>query len=85
MQVIKEREMYIPKDKELAFDNHEQGLMVANALIEEGYVVMLSLEEELLILNYEMSEGGSNRNDVVFMLREDFEDKYEYIYDEEGE
>ena len=39
------------------------------------YVVMLSREEELWIVNYQYSDT-CNRNDVVFMSREDFEEKY---------
>ena len=60
---------------ELAFKNHVVGLTVANHLIEEQYVVMLSIEEDLLILNYTYS-STANRNDVVFMDLEEFEEKY---------
>ena len=66
---------------ELSFRNHEDGMMVAAALIKANYVVLISTEEDLLILNYEWSEsgwkyGGADRNDVVFMLRDEFEEKY---------
>jgi hypothetical protein len=39
------------------------------------YVVMLSREEQLWIVNYLYSDT-CNRNDVVFMSREDFEEEY---------
>ncbi len=60
---------------ELAFRNHESGFDVAKALIKEHYVVLLSYEEDLLIVNWEYSPK-SNRNDVVFMSREDFEEEF---------
>lgn len=61
---------------ELTFRNHENGLQVAKMLLDEDYVVMLSYEEDLLILNYEWSERGADRNDMVFMPRWKFEEEY---------
>lgn len=58
---------------ELTFKNHEKGLAVARALLEEHYVVMLSFEEELLVVNYEWSHD-SNRNDVVFMRLDEYDE-----------
>lgn len=64
---------------EIAFKNHSRGLGVAKALLDEGNVVMLSYEEEFLILNWEFSEHGADRNDMVLMRRDEFEDlDYEY-------
>ena len=60
---------------ELTFENHENGLKVAEMLLKEDYVVMLSYEEKLLILNYEWSENGADRNDVVFMRRDEYEEE----------
>lgn len=69
---------------EITFKNHRKGLAVAKALLDEEYVVMLSYEEELLILNYEWSANGADRNDMVFMPRDRFELKYcELINDDE--
>ena len=59
---------------ELTFYDHERGMQVAKALISEHYVVMLSLEEQLLVINYEWSHN-SNRNDIVFMRRDEYEEK----------
>ena len=58
---------------ELSFYNHERGFEVARALLEEHYCVMLSLEEDLLIVNYEYSHN-SDRNDMIFMPRDEFEE-----------
>jgi len=66
-------------NKELCFKNHEQGLKVAKYLLDENYVVMLSYEEDLLVVNYEWVQFCS-RNGIVFMPRDEFEEKYvEYI------
>ena len=68
---------------ELAFKNHSRGLGVAKALLDEGNVVMLSYEEEFLILNWEWCESGyADRNEVVFMPEGEFEEKYCEIVDD---
>ena len=67
---------------ELTFKDHDRGFDVARALLNEDYVVMLSYEEDLLILNYEWSEHGADRNDVVFMSKWEFEEKYDEIVDD---
>ena len=61
--------------KELVFANREAAIKVAKLLLEECYVVMLSREEEFYILNFEYSEN-CDRNDVVFMSRDDFKEKF---------
>ena len=61
----------------IAFKSHENGMKVAEILLKEGYIVLLSYEEDLLIVNWEWCESGyANRNDVVFMPRCDFDEKY---------
>ena len=60
---------------ELVFRNHESGFDVAKALFDEHYVVLLSYEENFLIVNWKYSPE-SNKNDVVFMGREKFEEEY---------
>lgn len=59
---------------EIAFKNHSRGLGVAKALLDEGNVVMLSYEEEFLILNWEFSEHCADRNDVVLMRLDEYEE-----------
>lgn len=61
---------------ELVFDSYEAAIYVAMILLKYShYVVMLSREEQLWIVNYQYSER-CNRNDVVFMSWEDFDEKY---------
>ena len=59
---------------ELAFTDYDRGFDVARALLDEGYIVMLSYEEEFLILNYEFSEHNANRDDIIFMRHDEYEE-----------
>jgi len=67
---------------EIAFHNHKKAFEVAAALLEESYVVLLSCEEDLIILDYEWSPN-SDRNDMVFMRRDEFEENYLEIVKED--
>ena len=70
---------------QIAFKNHNRGFEVAKALLDEGNVVMLSYEEEFLILNWEWCESGyADRNEIVFMPRWEFDEKYYEIVDEQS-
>lgn len=60
---------------ELAFTDEKSALEVARILLKENYVVMLSLEEQLTILNFEWAPNA-DRNDMIFMSKEDFEESY---------
>jgi hypothetical protein len=61
---------------ELVLKNHENGFKVAKMLLDEGNVVLLSYEEELLVLNWKWCESGyADRNEVVFMPEWEFEEK----------
>jgi len=66
---------------EIAVSNKEAAMEIANILVDEEYCVMLSREENLYIINFEYSEF-SDRNNVVFMNREDFEQKFKEIIKE---
>ena len=58
---------------EIVFDSPEAAFETVRQMLEHGhYVVMLSREENLWIVNYEYSDL-CDRNDVVFMSREEFE------------
>lgn len=70
---------YIP-NKEIACHSLDNAMHLAITLMEEGYVVMLSREENLYIINYIWSSNYADRNDVVFASRENFED---YIFNPE--
>lgn len=67
---------------EIAFHNKENALKVAEILLEEDNCVLLSKEEDLYVVNYEYSQY-SDRNDVIFMDREEFESKYYEMVEEE--
>ena len=61
---------------ELAFDTAAAAFETVRQMLTAGhYVVMLSREEQLWIVNYQYSDTCS-RNDAVFMSREDFEEEY---------
>lgn len=60
---------------EIAIKNKEKALEVLSVLVDEEYCVMFSREEDLYIINYEYSEY-SDRNNVVFMSKDKFEEKY---------
>lgn len=61
---------------EIAFETAEAAFETVRQMLTEGhYVVMLSREEQLWIVDYEYSDL-CNRNDMVFMSYEDFYDKY---------
>lgn len=67
---------------ELSFETADAAFEVVGRMLTDGhYVVMLSREEQLWIVNYEYSDL-CNRNDVVFMSREEFEEKFFEVQDE---
>ena len=59
---------------ELAFANEDSATTVARILMNEDYVVMLSKEENLTIVNFEYSQY-SDRNGVVFMSRDEYKEE----------
>ena len=68
---------------ELVFKNHENGFKVAKILLDEGNVVMLSYEEQFLIVNWEYGEDGyADRNCVIFMRRDEFEEEFDEQYED---
>lgn len=61
---------------ELAFDTAAAAFETVRQMLTAGhYVVMVSREEELWIVNYIYSDR-CDRNDAVFMRRDEFEEKY---------
>jgi len=63
-------------DGELHFHCWDDCQNVIDILLSEGYVVLLSREEALYVINYLWSHDDADRNDVVFMDRGEFEEKY---------
>ena len=56
---------------------------LADVLLDEDYVVMISREEDLYIVDYIWSQRGADRNDVVFMDRDEFDTGFCEVEDEE--
>ena len=61
-------------DNEIAVDNLKDALDLATILTSQQYVVMVSREENLYIINYIYSRN-CNRNNVVFQSREIIEEE----------
>ena len=61
---------------EIAFETAEAAFETVRQMLTKGhYVVMLSREEQLWIVNYEYSDLN-DRNDMVFMPREEFDERF---------
>lgn len=69
-------------ENEIAVHDKEVALKIIDLLVDQDYVVMLSREENLYVINYLYSQY-SNRNDVIFMDRADFDMKYYQMENEE--
>lgn len=65
---------------EIALKEKSTAFKIAELLVDEDYVVMISKEEGLYVVSFEWSEG-SDRNDVVFMSLDEFEEHYVKIDD----
>ena len=68
---------------EIAVNSFEDAAKIAEILLKNGNVVMISKEEDLYVINFMWSQRDSDRNDVVFMDRGDFEMCYCEKCDEE--
>lgn len=60
----------------VAVHDYDQACALAKILMDNDYVVTLSIEEQLYIVSAIWSERHTDRNDVVFMDRCEFEEKY---------
>jgi len=69
----------IPKT-EMVFKDRGNVEAVVSALLQEDCVVMLSREEEFIVINFIYADN-SDRNEVVFMSRDTFEDNFYEIED----
>lgn len=57
---------------EIACNNFEGAVTIAKILLDNDYVVMLSREEDLIVVNYEWSLYG-DKNGIVFQNADEFE------------
>ena len=62
---------YLPQN-EIAVDTYDQACTIAKILLDNHCVVCISCEEQLYIVNWEFS-WLSDRNDIIFRSREDWE------------
>lgn len=76
---------YIPKT-EITIDSYEDAVELARILLDNGYAVLLTREDDLTIINYIWAEGygcnEANRNNVVFCSIEDMHEYEEAIIKE---
>lgn len=63
-------------DNEIVCKSYSDALSLAEILLNNGYVVLISKEENLFVVNYEWSSRDADRNDVIFLNREKFEDEW---------
>jgi len=61
-------------NNEIAVNNLQDAQRMAELLLANNYVVMISKEENLYIVNYLWSPNNADRNDVVFQNREILEE-----------
>lgn len=72
---------------EIAVDDFYDASTIAEILLKNGNVVMLSKEEDLTIIDAIWDEGFADRNDMVFLTREELDNNYNMIIhdNEKGE
>ena len=63
---------FIPK-QELSVTNFEDAMSIQQILLDNGYVVMISREDDLYILNWIWTETPADRNGVIFYDRSTYE------------
>ena len=65
---------YLESDS-IAIENYEDVCTLARILLDNEYVVMISREEELFLISWVWSECAE-RNDVIFINRKGYEEKW---------
>jgi len=62
-------------NNEIALHGIGDAFNIAKVLLDNGYVAMISKEENLFIVNYVWSPNNADRNDVCFQSREIVEEE----------
>lgn len=62
-------------NNEIALNSVEEAFNLAKTLLNNGYVTMISREENLFIVNYIWSSNDADRNDVCFQDKEIIEEE----------
>ena len=63
---------YLEQDA-LTFRDYESAAKVQKILLEQDFCVMMSREEDLWLLNWVWTETPSDRNEVIFINRSEYE------------
>lgn len=71
---MSDKEFSYVTNNEIAVHSYSDALSLAEVLLNNDYVVMISKEEKLYIVNYIWSQRGCDRNDVCFQSRDEVED-----------
>ena len=73
-------------DNEIAMHSMEDALELVKLLVTNGYVAAVSVEEQLIIVNYVWTPRFADRNEIVFQNREDLDqildDSYQQGYND---
>ena len=67
-------------NNEIAMHSMEDALELVKLLVSNGYVAAVSIEEELVIVNYVWTPRFADRNEIVFQNREDLDDNLDDSY-----
>ena len=67
----------------IAVNNYEDACELSLILLKNDYVTMISREENLYVVSAIWSQGHADRNDVVFMDKYEFEEKYVEVENED--
>ena len=61
-------------DNEIAMHSMEEALELVKLLVNNGYVTTVSVEEQLIMVNYVWTPRFADRNEIVFQNREELYD-----------
>lgn len=60
-------------DNQIACSNKDRAYEIADLLVQEGHVVMISKEDDLYIVSFEWTNPPADRNEIMFLTREEYE------------
>ena len=69
-------------DNEIAMHSMEDALELVKLLVSNGYVAAISVEEQLIIVNYVWTPRFADRNEIIFQSREDFDQISDDVYEQ---
>jgi len=69
-------------DNEIAVNSMQDAEILLEILVKNGYATTVSREEQLYIVNFEYAGKYCDRNEVVFMRRDEMEEQI-FNYDDD--